>query len=140
MAKFNWDKNSRQTRVASHGSEPSEFTDITKQIATAKGLSKSHGPWLRKCAICEKYIPEEAYDEHRQNPDECRPFRKLSLTAVIENAKKAKPLLSTFAVADPITHKVRCPVCTRLIHRHGIEQHNKAKHGITSVPSKARDS
>jgi len=38
--RIDWDKRRRQNLVSLDGSEPSEFPDITKQIAKAKGMAK----------------------------------------------------------------------------------------------------
>lgn len=69
--RIDWDRSRRQNLVRQQGSEPSEFLDITKQIAKAKGYAKVRGPMLRACTGCGKY-----YDEYAEIPHVCRPRRK----------------------------------------------------------------
>src|ERR1035437_10108971 len=69
--RIDWDKRRRQNVVLRQGSEPSEFPDITKQIAKAKGFAKVRGPMLRACTGCGQY-----YDEHAPEEHVCRPRPK----------------------------------------------------------------
>ena len=133
MAQFDWDKVRRQTRVAQNGAERSEFTDVTEQIATAKGFSKAHGPWMRACTCCGRYYSEQDYDGHVRL---CRPPPK---------SKKVK-CRKCGAEVDPSrigTHlryyhprpnwpnppkpgtKIKCRHCGRKVAFSGLKQHNK---------------
>ena len=141
MARFDWDRNTRQARVASHGAERSEYTDITEQTAKAKGFSKIHGPYLKQCSGCGKYIAEDAYEAHRSNSEECRTPRKISLKsknqesdnkAILEHFKQKAQRNKPRRLFDPVPgqkdQKVRCTTCKRLIHRKGIIQHYQVMH------------
>src|SRR3954464_812170 len=70
MAQIDWDRVSRQGRVARRGAEPSEFTDITRQIAKSKAIAKVRGKMQRACTCCGQYYDENAHEEHLKV---CRP-------------------------------------------------------------------
>jgi len=98
--RIDWDRSRRQNLVRQRGSERSEFTDITKQIAKAKGFAKVRGPMLRACTGCGKY-----YDEQAEYPHIC----KLRLKP------RLKPRLKL--------NRSTCPYCGVLVSRTRIDYH-----------------
>lgn len=65
MSNRDWDKARRQSSVASHGGERSEFPDMAQQYAKAKGMAKVRGLTEHKCPFCDGYFEEGAEGEHR---------------------------------------------------------------------------
>ena len=136
MAQFDWDKVRRQNRVASNGAEPSEFSDLTKQIATAKGFSKVHGPWMRACACCGKYYDERARDEHARI---CRPPPKskkvkcrkcgveMDASMLASHLRRQHPA-PWWPNDPPKSVVVRCRICGRKVQLRGLSQHLKDNH------------
>jgi hypothetical protein len=69
---IDWGKTRRENLVRRNGSEPSEFPDITKQIAKAKGFAKVRGPMLQACSGCGRY-----FDPNNSEPHVCPPRPKV---------------------------------------------------------------
>jgi len=109
MATRDYDKLHRQKRVYEQGAERNEGPDLTRQIATAKGLSKTHGPWNRACPACGKYYPEDAQDDHARV---CRP--------------------------PPKAKKVVCRICHAEVDRTCIRDHLRYYHPRPKRPNPRR--
>lgn len=41
-------------------------TDLTREIAKAKGHAKRHGPWQTRCPYCNELIPERDKVSHTE--------------------------------------------------------------------------
>lgn len=136
MARRDWDKDRRKNLVDLHGSEPSEYPDITEQIATAKGRAKQqlHGPSMQQCANCAHYFSANAYLEHIRH---CQPRRKPRMVTCrkcgveIEPAHlvahlrryHSKPLKLGCAKWPSKGIAPTCPVCGRSLTRSEAFQH-----------------
>ncbi len=137
MPKRDWNKTHRQNVVALHGSEPSEYPDLTEQIATSKGRSKVHGPWMRACASCGQYYPEDAYNEHARS---CHPPSKAKKVKCRICGTEVDPTrLRThmyhyhpkpgWANPPPKGVTVKCRYCRKKVKLRGLKDHNKMWHG-----------
>ena len=105
MSQRDWDKVRRQNAVALNGAERSEFPDLTEQIATAKGRSKVHGPWMKACARCGRYYPEDDYEGHSSV---CQPL--------------------------PKSRKVPCPICRDSVDETQLRIHLRHYHSAPLQP------
>ncbi len=132
--RIDWDKRRRQNLVSQHGSEPSEFPDLTKQIARAKAIAKVRGPMLRACTGCGQY-----YDEHAPEEHVCRPRPK----SKIVKCHKCGAEVDASCIRSHLRHQhpppwwpnlppkgvtVRCRYCGRMVALRGLKEHNRRWH------------
>lgn len=102
MPNRDWDTDKRREKVALHGAERSEYTDITEQIAKAKGCAKVRGTNLAKCPNpnCDGYYEIGHEDEHRhvKYPTKPRSRRFLNAFKKGPTPKQAKQLPAPLSV------------------------------------------
>lgn len=132
--RIDWDKCRRKNLVSQHGSEPSEFADITKQIAKAKAITKVRGPMHRACTACGEY-----YDEHAPESHGCRPCSKsksvkclkcgeeIDASCIASHMRQVHPA-PWWPNHPPKGVKVRCRYCGRMVKLRGLNDHNKRWH------------
>jgi hypothetical protein len=142
--RIDWDKRRRKNVVIRQGSEPSEFPDITKQIAKAKGFTKVRGPMLRACTGCGKYYDEHAPEEHvcRPRPKskkvKCRKCgEELDASCVKSHMRQAHPP-PWWPNLPPKGVKVKCKYCGRVVALRGLKDHNRAYHPALGVRERKR--
>jgi hypothetical protein len=129
-----WERLNRKNLASRQGSEPSEFLDLTQQIAKAKGMSKLHGPWMRACTRCGGYYDEKFPENHTCRPlpktkkIKCRECGDLVDASLIDShMRKAHPP-TWWPNLPPKGLKARCKYCGRIIALRGMTQHNKEYH------------
>jgi hypothetical protein len=129
--RIDWDRQRRRSVVAQHGSERSEFPDLTKQIAKAKAIAKVRGPMLRACTGCGRYYDENAPEPHvgPQRPEskkvKCRTCgEEVDASSVRSHMRQAHPP-PWWPNYPPKGVKVKCRRCGEKVELREIRQHNK---------------
>ena len=132
--RIDWDKCRRQNLVSRHGSEPSEFPDLTNQIARAKAIAKVRGPMLRACTGCGQYYDEHAPEEHvcrtliKSKKVKCRKCgEEVVVTCIGSHMRHAHPP-PWWPNLPPKGVKVRCRYCGRMVALRGLGEHNRRWH------------
>lgn len=132
MARRDWDKLRRKDVAAHQGAEPSEFPDLTEQIATAKGLSKPRVPWQRVCAFCGEHFREADYQAHIQS---CRPPKattakcrycgaEVDASRLASHVSRNHPK-SWWPNLPPKGITVQCKFCGKTVTRRGLNDHQR---------------